>query len=186
MLIVGIDEVGRGPLAGPVVACAAIMPEGFNHPGIMDSKKVSEKKLESLYSFLSESSVEHAFGVVCSSIIDSTNILRATKQAMHIALSKLKTPYDKIIVDAVKLNNVSAPLEHPFRGEEAHINVAAASMLAKVYRDRLMKKLHMHYPEYHWYSNKGYGAKVHIEAIKKFGLTPLHRVSFCQKILGNV
>ncbi|GAB1536139.1 hypothetical protein ADMFC3_17700 [Geovibrio sp. ADMFC3] len=172
-----MDEVGRGCLAGPVVACAVIMPEGYEDPRIIDSKKITEKKREVIAESIRRNAVDYAFGVVCNSVIDSVNILRATKQAMQMALSRLKTPYDDIIVDAVKLN-VSVPIQNPFKAEDSFLCVAAASILAKVHRDSMMKKLHMTYPEYGWYSNKGYGAKVHLEALKKYGVTELHRMSF--------
>jgi ribonuclease HII len=173
-----MDEVGRGCLAGPVVACAVIMPDGYEDGRIIDSKKIPEKKREIIAASIRNNAVDFAFGVVCSGIIDSVNILRATRQAMHIALSRLKTPYDNIIVDAVKLSGIHVPIENPFKAEDSHMCVAAASILAKVYRDAMMKKLHMTFPEYGWYSNKGYGAKVHLDALKKFGATEIHRMSF--------
>ena len=182
MIVAGIDEVGRGCLAGPVVACACVMPDGYSDERIADSKKLTEKKRETLARIIENDALSIGVGIVCSAMIDKVNILRATKQAMQRALSRIDVSYDKVIVDAVRLNNVSTPLEHPFKGEDAHLNVATASIYAKVYRDRLMKRMHIFYPEYGWYGNKGYGAQVHIEAIKKFGLTPLHRKSFCTKI----
>ncbi|WP_022851556.1 ribonuclease HII [Limisalsivibrio acetivorans] len=173
-----MDEVGRGCLAGPVVACAVILKEGFSHERLIDSKKLTEKRRESMARLIMENSAAYAYGSVCSGLIDQVNILRATKQAMHKALSRLAIPFDRVIIDAVKLRNIDVPMEHPFKAEDSHPCVAAASILAKVYRDRLMKRMHIHYPEYGWYSNKGYGAKIHMEAIAKYGPTPLHRMSF--------
>lgn len=159
------------------MACAVIMPEGYGDPRIIDSKKIAEKKREIISASIKQNAVDYAFGVVCNNVIDSVNILRATKQAMHLALSRLKTPYDNIIVDAVKLK-VDVPIENPFKAEDKFLCVAAASILAKVYRDSMMKSLHMIYPEYGWYSNKGYGAQVHMDALKKYGATEIHRMSF--------
>lgn len=158
------------------------MPEGYEDPRIIDSKKLSEKKREILAENIKQNAVDYAFGIVCNNLIDSINILKATRQAMQLAISRLKTPYDNIIVDAVKLR-VNVPIENPFKAEDKFLCVAAASILAKVYRDSMMKRLHMDYPEYGWYSNKGYGAKVHLEAIKKYGATELHRMSFLKNVV---
>lgn len=179
MLIVGIDEVGRGCLAGPVVACAVVLPEGFSDERLVDSKKISEKKRKIMDSVVREHALAIGIGVVDNTEVDRINILNATKQAMMNALSQIDIEYHKIIVDAVELKGVSVPLEHPFKAEDKFQCVAAASIVAKVYRDALMTKLHMEYPDYGWYSNKGYGAPKHLEAIRKIGLSPLHRVSFC-------
>ncbi len=181
-ITVGIDEVGRGCLAGPVVACAVILPENFKYESVIDSKKLTEKKRKSVYEILIDSAIDYGLGVVCNKLIDKYNILRATKQAMHLALSKLNTEYNHVIVDAVKLNNLNVTTEHPFKAEDKHIEVAAASIIAKVYRDELMKNMHYLYPEYDWYKNKGYGTKKHIAAIKEFGKTPLHRKTFLRRI----
>ncbi|UOD34928.1 ribonuclease HII [Deferribacteraceae bacterium V6Fe1] len=183
MLVLGVDEVGRGCLAGPVVACACVLDDNFFSAEIKDSKKLSEKKRDSLYDYIISNCVDYSFGVICNEIIDSVNILNATKQAMHIAINGITSNYDKVVVDAVKLNNIKKPMEHPFKAEDKFLSVAAASILAKVYRDNLMKKLHIYYPEYLWYKNKGYGTKEHIDAIKKYGVTPLHRRSFLGEII---
>ncbi|MDK2791630.1 MAG: ribonuclease [Deferribacteres bacterium] len=183
MLILGVDEVGRGCLAGPVVACACLFDEKFSYPEIKDSKKLSEKKRESLYNYILSNCIEYSFGVVCSYIIDRVNILNATKQAMQIAISGIKSDYDKVVIDAVKLKNLKKPSESPVKAEDKYLSVAAASILAKVYRDRLMKKLHIYFPEYLWYKNKGYGTKEHIEAIKRYGVCDLHRRSFLGEIV---
>lgn len=185
MLVLGVDEVGRGCLAGPVVACACVIDDSFLNTEIKDSKKLSAKKRESLYSYIVNNCVDYSFGIICNEIIDRVNILNATKQAMHIAINGIKVNYEKVVVDAVKLKNIKTPMECPFNAEDKYLSVAAASILAKVYRDNLMKKLHLYYPEYLWYKNKGYGTKEHIDAIKKYGVTPLHRRSFLSEIISG-
>ncbi|MEF3255701.1 MAG: ribonuclease HII [Deferribacterales bacterium] len=185
MLIVGIDEVGRGCIAGPVVACAVLLKSDFTHPEVIDSKKLSEKKRVSLSEIIKKNAVAIGYGVICNQIIDKINILNATKEAMHRALAKLKIDYDSIVIDAIKLKNTDKPFEAHFKAEDKFIQVASASILAKVYRDNLMKKMHLLYPQYNWYENKGYGTKAHIDAIKRFGLTTLHRKTFLKGILDE-
>jgi ribonuclease HII len=181
MIIAGVDEVGRGCLAGPVVACCVVLKKDFFDERIIDSKKLSEAKREYLYSIILKNTVSYGIGSVCSSVIDRINILNATKQAMHIAISRLLVKPEKIVIDAVKLNNIEVPLEVHNKAEDKFIQVAAASILAKVHRDRLMKRMHYLYPQYDWYENKGYGTKKHTEALKKYGISPLHRYSFLKK-----
>lgn len=183
MRILGVDEVGRGCFAGPVVAVAVILKDGFYDKRVIDSKKIPEKKRGYLADLIKENAIDFGIGVVCSSIIDKINILNATKQAMHIAISKIKGKYDKVVIDAVKLNNLSVAFESHIKAEDKFIEVAAASILAKVYRDDLMKKMHYLFPQYGWYENKGYGTAKHIQAIKEHGITPLHRVSFLRGVL---
>ena len=178
MITVGVDEVGRGALAGPVVACAVILKSGFVSNLVIDSKKLLPKKRLLVAKLLMDNLLDYGIGVVCPIIIDKINILRATKQAMHIALSSIKTHYDYIIVDAVPLKNIKTPGISPIRGEDKYIEVAAASIIAKVHRDELLKKLHEEYPLYGWANNKGYGTKRHINSIEKYGITPLHRKTF--------
>jgi len=179
MLIVGIDEVGRGCLAGPVVAAAVLLPVGFSDTRLIDSKKISEKNRKLLDGVIRANAVAFGIGAVSNVEIDEIGIVPATKKAMMMALEQITVSYDKVIVDAVKLEGVKVPMEHPFKAEDKFQCVAAASIIAKVHRDGLMTKLHIDYPDYNWYSNKGYGAKVHIDKIKEIGITPLHRVSFC-------
>ncbi|ADD69174.1 Ribonuclease H [Denitrovibrio acetiphilus DSM 12809] len=179
MLIVGIDEVGRGCLAGPVVAGAVLLPENFSDERLVDSKKISEKKRKIMDGVVRANAIAFGIGAVSNEDIDRYGIVPCTKKAMMLALEQISVSYDKVIVDAVKLEGVKVPLEHPFKAEDKFQCVAAASIIAKVYRDALMTKLHINHPDYGWYSNKGYGAKVHIEKIKEIGLTPLHRRSFC-------
>ncbi|MGE4318896.1 MAG: ribonuclease HII [Deferribacterales bacterium] len=179
MLTVGIDEVGRGCLAGPVVACAVILPEDFSDARLVDSKKISEKQRKIMDRVVRDNALAIGIGIVDNGDIDRINILNATKTAMMQALSQIEIEYHKVIVDAVDLKDVKVPLEHPFKAEDKFQCVAAASIVAKVFRDALMTKMHIDHPQYDWYSNKGYGTKKHTDAIKQFGLTPLHRVSFC-------
>ncbi len=181
MITVGIDEVGRGALAGPVVSCAVILKPGFNSDLVIDSKKIPPKKRLLIAEFLMDNLVDFGIGVVCSFIIDKINILKATKQAMHIALSSIKAHYDYVVIDAVRLNNIKTPFTSPIKGEDKYKEVAAASIIAKVYRDRLLQGLHRLYPMYGWFENKGYGTKQHIESIKKYGITPLHRKTFVRQ-----
>ena len=181
MLIAGVDEVGRGCLAGPVVACAVVLPEGFSDKRIKDSKKLSRRAREMLYPYILENALGFGVGVVCNRLIDRINILNASKQAMHIALSRLSPCYDKIIIDAVGLKNLSGAEEHPIKADDHFIEVSAASIVAKVYRDRLMDYLSTVWQGYGWEKNAGYGTASHIEAIRRLGLTPIHRRSFCVK-----
>jgi ribonuclease HII len=179
MLIVGIDEVGRGCLAGPVVAACVILPEDFSDERLVDSKKIPEKQRKILDGVIRANALAIGIGITDCTTIDEINILNSTKRAMMDALGQITIGYDKIIVDAVKLEGVKVPLEHPFKAEDKFQCVAAASIVAKVFRDALMTKMHIEYPNYDWYSNKGYGTKKHTDAIRKYGLTPQHRVSFC-------
>lgn len=176
---VGLDEVGRGCFAGPLVVAAVILPPDFKDERIIDSKKISEKQREKLAQYIKEIALEYSVAVVCNKLIDKINILQATKQAMHIAISRLNNQYSFIAIDAVKLKNFyGCKIKSVNKGESKFQNIAAASIIAKVYRDNLMKKLHIKYPEYNWYKNKGYGTKEHIEAIKKYGICELHRKTF--------
>jgi ribonuclease HII len=179
MLIVGIDEVGRGCLAGPVVAAAVVLPADFSDERLIDSKKIPEKRRKILDKVIREYALAFGIGAVSNEEIDTIGIVPATKKAMMSALSQISIGYQKVIVDAVRLDGVGVPLENPFKAEDKFQCVAAASIIAKVYRDELMTRHHISYPDYGWYSNKGYGAKVHIDKIRELGLTPLHRVSFC-------
>lgn len=183
MLIAGIDEVGRGCLAGPVVTCAIAFKDDFFDERIKDSKKLSKKTREKLYPYILENAVSYGIGVVCPIIIDKINILNAVKQAMHLSLSRLSSPYDKLIVDAVALNNIHKDYIHPFKADDNYIQVSAASIIAKVYRDKLMEHLAAIYPYYKWEKNAGYGTKEHIDAIKEYGITEVHRRSFCKNFI---
>ncbi|MBR6700611.1 MAG: ribonuclease HII [Firmicutes bacterium] len=181
--IAGIDEVGRGPLAGPVVAAAVILPEEFDVIGINDSKKLSEKKRDELFDVIKEKALAYSFGVVDNEVIDEINILEATKKAMKEAVMRLGIEPDHLLIDAVKLADVDIPQTSIIKGDEKSISVAAASILAKVTRDRMMVEYSEEYPHYAFEKNKGYGTKAHYEGIEKAGICPIHRKTFLKKIL---
>lgn len=182
-IIVGIDEVGRGPLAGPVVAAAVILPKGCKIIGVDDSKKLSSKKRELLYNEIYENALSIGIGIVNNIVIDEINILQATYKAMKEAIQNLNILPNQILIDAVKIPKVDIPQESIVRGDTKSISIASASIIAKVTRDRLMIKYHEIYPEFDFLNNKGYGSKKHIEAIEKFGLCPLHRKSFTKNFV---
>ena len=176
-LIAGVDEVGRGPLIGSVVAAAVILPSGFYMSEINDSKKLSEKKREDLYPIIMEKAVSVGIGVVDSETIDRVNILNATKMAMKMAINNLSVKPEHVLIDAVKLD-IDIPYTAIIKGDAKSESIAAASIVAKVYRDNMMKELDKEYPMYDFKSNKGYGTKKHIEAIKKYGVLKEHRKTF--------
>lgn len=176
-LIAGVDEVGRGPLIGSVVAAAVILPPGFYMSEINDSKKLSEKKREELYPIIMEKAVSVGIGVVDSETIDKVNILNATKMAMKMAINNLSVKPEHVLIDAVKLD-IDIPYTAIIKGDAKSESIAAASIVAKVYRDNMMKELDKEYPMYDFKSNKGYGTKKHIEAIKKYGVLKEHRKTF--------
>ncbi len=179
--IAGVDEAGRGPLAGPVVAAAVILPKGLLIEGINDSKKLSETKREALFDIIKEKAVSYGIAAVDEKSIDEINILNATKNAMKEALCQLKPTPDCILLDAVKLENIAAKQVPIIKGDSLSMNIAAASILAKVTRDRIIKEYDSKYPEYGFAVHKGYGTPQHISAIKKLGLCPIHRISFINK-----
>ena len=182
-LIAGIDEVGRGPLAGPVVAAAVILPKECKIEGVNDSKKLSAKKREELYDIILEKAVSYGIGVVSNERIDEINILQATYEAMREALSQLKPKADYILADAVTIPMVSTPQRGIVKGDAKSMSIGAASIVAKVYRDRMMEAYEEVYPGYGFASNKGYGAAEHIEGIRKQGITPIHRRTFVKNFL---
>ena len=182
-LIAGVDEVGRGPLAGPVVAAAVIFDNSTIIDGINDSKKLTEKKREYLNKIIMEKALSFGFGIIEHSKIDEINILQATLKAMKIAVGKLKIKPDIILIDGNKSFDSNIATKTIIKGDSKSFSIAAASILAKVKRDNLMKKYAMDFPQYFWEKNKGYGTKQHIEAIKQFGSSPLHRKTFLRKIL---
>lgn len=182
--ICGIDEAGRGPLAGPVVVASVIMPKDSMIEGVNDSKKVSEKKRELLYDKIIEESIAYGVGIVGQEEIDRINILNATKQALTISLKELQTKPDLILVDA--LNNIDTlqiPYKSIVKGDAKVYSISAASIIAKVTRDRIMRQWDEIYPQYGFITHKGYGTKSHIQAIKENGICPLHRKSFVKKII---
>ena len=182
-LVAGIDEVGRGPLAGPVVAAAVILPKECKIEGVNDSKKLSAKKREDLYDIILEKAVSYGIGVVSNERIDEINILQATYEAMREALSQLKPKAEYILADAVTIPMVSTPQRGIIKGDAKSMSIGAASIVAKVYRDRMMEAYEEVYPGYGFASNKGYGAAEHIEGIRKQGITPIHRKTFVKNFL---
>ena len=181
--ICGIDEVGRGPLAGPVVAGAVILPRDCQILYLNDSKQLSEKKREELYEVIMENTVSTGLGFVSPERIDEINILQATYEAMRQAIGKLEKEPDLLLNDAVTIPGVEIRQVPIIKGDAKSVSIAAASIIAKVTRDRLMVQYDEIYPEYGFASNKGYGAAAHIEALKKYGPTPIHRRSFLKNLL---
>lgn len=181
--ICGIDEVGRGPLAGPVVAGAVILPKDCEILYINDSKKLSAKKREELYDIIMEQAVATGIGMVSPQRIDEINILQATYEAMREAISKLSVTPDILLNDAVTIPQVDIPQVPIIKGDAKSISIGAASIIAKVTRDRLMEEYEKIMPEYGFASNKGYGSGAHIEAIKKYGPSPIHRMTFIKNFL---
>ncbi len=189
--VAGVDEVGRGPLAGPVVTACVILPEDFDVLGVDDSKKLSEKKREALYDVILEKAVAFGIGRADNHLIDEINILEATKVAMKEAVEKAdRMLYEKmgegishILFDAMTIKDIETPQTSLIKGDAKSLSIAAASILAKVTRDREMVEYHQQYPDYAFDSNKGYGTKAHYEGIEKKGITPIHRKSFLKNIL---
>ena len=175
--IAGTDEAGRGPLAGPVVAAAVILPNNFNIKGIKDSKKLSENKREELYNLIIENALWYSISIISEKIIDKINIYNASKKAMEEAITNLSIKPDYIISDAMKLD-LDIPCDAIVKGDAKSITIAAASILAKVTRDRLMLKLDNKYPMYNFKKNKGYPTKEHIDAINKYGIIKEHRRTY--------
>ena len=178
-MICGIDEAGRGPLAGPVVVASVIMPADSMIEGVNDSKKVSEKKREKLYDQILEEAISYGVGIVGQDEIDEINILNATKKGLTMSLKELTVKPDLIIVDALThIDTMGIPYESIIKGDAKCYSISAASIIAKVTRDRIMREWDKVYPEYGFEKHKGYGTSAHIEAIKKYGLCPIHRKSF--------
>lgn len=183
--IAGIDEAGRGPLAGPVVVGVVIMnPDSFIE-GVNDSKKVSELKRERLYEKITEEAIDWAVGIVDQKEIDEINILNATKKALTIAISSLKIKPDKILVDALEnIDTCGIPYTSIIKGDAKVYSISAASIIAKVTRDRIMQEYDEIYPQYGFAGHKGYGTAKHIQAIKTYGPCPLHRKSFIKNFIN--
>ena len=181
--ICGIDEVGRGPFAGPVVAGAVILPKDHPILYLNDSKKLSEKKREELYDVILKEAVATGIGMASPARIDEINILQATYEAMRMAISNLSVQPDLLLNDAVTIPDIEIMQIPIIKGDAKSVSIAAASILAKVTRDRLMVEYEKVFPGYDFASNKGYGTKAHIEGLKKFGPTPIHRMSFIHKYI---
>jgi ribonuclease HII len=183
--IAGIDEVGRGPLAGPVVTCAVILPKGARILYVNDSKKLSAEKREELYNIIMEKAVAVSIGMENNKVIDDINILQATYKAMQQSVNNLKVKPNIILNDAVTIPDIDVKQIPIIKGDSKSITIASASIIAKVTRDRLMLEYDKLYPEYDFINNKGYGSKKHIEALKKYGPCPIHRETFIKNFLGN-
>ncbi len=176
--IAGVDEAGRGPLAGPVVAAAVIFPPGEIIDGVNDSKKLTEKKRESLFHRIHDRAVSVGVGIVAHDVIDRINILQASFLAMNKAIDALSSAPEQLLVDGNFFRHERFPVENIVKGDALSHSIAAASIVAKVTRDALMKELHEAYPEYGFARHKGYGTKAHIDAIRTHGFSPIHRRSF--------
>ena len=185
IFICGIDEVGRGPLAGPVVAGAVILPKDCEILYINDSKKLSAKKREELYDEILDKAVATGIGMASPATIDKINILQATYEAMRIAVQELKTAPTLLLNDAVTIPGITLPQVPIIKGDAKSVSIAAASISAKVTRDRLMAEYDKILPGYGFAENKGYGSAAHIEALKKLGPTPIHRVSFIKNFVSE-
>ena len=179
--IAGIDEVGRGPLVGPVVTAAVILPKDFYDERINDSKKLTEKKRELLYDVIMENAISVGIGISNEDVIDEINILNATKRAMLEAVNNLNVKPEHLLIDAVKLNT-DIPQTSIIKGDAKSESIAAASIIAKVTRDRMMVEYDKIYPGYDFASNKGYGTAKHIDALKLQGSSPIHRKTFIKNI----
>ncbi len=184
--ICGVDEAGRGPLAGPVCAAAVILPMGLEIEGLNDSKKLSEKKREQLFPIICEKAVDYSIGFATEQEIDEINILNATFLAMKRAVEGLKIKPDYILVDGNRYPKIGdAKEEVVVKGDAKSMSIAAASILAKVSRDRFMLEKTKEYPQYEFEKHKGYGTKLHYEKLAEFGPSPIHRMSFLKKLYGE-
>ena len=179
--IAGLDEAGRGPLAGPVVAAAVILPKDIFLPFLNDSKKVTEKRRDVLFDEIKQNAIAYGIGIASNTLIDEINILQATYEAMREAINALSTRPDILLVDAIHIPGIDIRQVGIVKGDAKSVNIAAASILAKVTRDRLMAEYDKIYPEYGFASNKGYGTAAHIAALKEYGPCEIHRKSF----IGN-
>lgn len=178
-VIVGVDEAGRGPLCGPVVAAACILPKGYHNEHINDSKKLTEKEREIAYQVIINDALAYGVGIVDAKRIDEINIYQATKEAMSKAINQINISYDLILTDAMKLENQKVEVVPIIKGDAKAESIAAASIIAKVTRDHMLEEMDKKYPQYGFISHKGYGTKKHIEAIKKFGIIKgFHRETY--------
>ena len=183
--VCGIDEAGRGPLAGPVVAAAVILPDGIELPGVNDSKKITEKKREVLFDFVKEHALAWGIGEASEAEIDEINILQATFLAMRRAVDALQISADFALVDGNRISGLDIPSECVIGGDGKVLSIAAASILAKVTRDHYMREMAKQYPQYGFEKHKGYGTKAHYAAIEQYGICPLHRKTFLKKVLNK-
>ncbi len=185
-LVCGIDEAGRGPLAGPVYAATVILPLGLEIDGLNDSKKISEKKREQLFDVICEKAVDYSIGIATEQEIDEINILNATFLAMHRAVEGLKNKPDFALIDGNQYPKIPFVTEETvIKGDAKVMSIAAASILAKVSRDRFMLEKAKEYPQYQFEKHKGYGTKFHYEMLKEYGPSPIHRMTFLKKLYGG-
>lgn len=184
-VICGVDEAGRGPLAGPVCAAAVILPKHLEIPGLTDSKKMTDKKRRELFPLIQEQAVSYGIGLASQEEIDEINILQATFLAMERALSQLNVRPDMVLIDGNRERDFGVPVQTVIKGDSLSANIAAASILAKVTRDNLMMELAQQYPQYGFEIHKGYGTKAHYEALRQYGASPIHRRSFLKKFYGE-
>lgn len=183
-LIAGIDEAGRGSLAGPVVAAAVILPPGLMIDGVNDSKKLTPGRREVLYQVIHQHALATGIGAVGNEDIDRINILRATIMAMEMAVKNLKIPPDYLLIDAVSLPDSMIPQRPVIKGDMLSVSIASASIVAKVTRDRLMTEEHSLFPQYNFMTHKGYGTRDHVSRLRLYGPSIIHRKSFLKKLLG--
>ena len=181
-LLCGVDEAGRGPLAGPVCAAAVILPRGAEIPGLNDSKKLTEKKREALFEPICELAVSYGIAFASVEAIEALNILEATFLAMNRAIAQLTPQPELSLIDGNRDKGIGVPCRCVVKGDSKCADIAAASILAKVSRDRLMLQYAEEYPQYHFEEHKGYGTKQHYEAIRQYGPSPIHRMSFLKKM----
>ena len=181
-VLCGVDEAGRGPLAGPVCAAACILPRGLEIPGLNDSKKLTEKKREELFAIITGEALSYGIAFASVEEIEEYNILAATFIAMNRAIAQLEPAPELALIDGNRTKGIEIPAQCIVKGDARCADIAAASVLAKVTRDRYMLKMAGKYPEYHFEQHKGYGTKLHYEALREYGPSPIHRMSFLKKM----
>ena len=187
-IVAGVDEAGRGPLAGPVAVAAVILPQECYLPHLNDSKKLSHAVREELFAQIIEQAISYHVALMDADMIDRMNILQATRTGMYEAIAALTPAPDKVLIDAVELPKLSMPSQSIIKGDAKSVSIAAASILAKVTRDHLMESYDIQYPHYGFAKHKGYGTREHIDAIRKYGICPIHRKSFdpIRSMLNNI
>ena len=184
-LVCGVDEAGRGPLAGPVCAAAVILPAHLEIPGLDDSKKLSDKRRRELFPIIKEQAIAYGIGLASHEEIDEINILQATFLAMERAITQLKVKPEFALIDGTREKDFGLPVKTVVKGDSLSANIAAASVLAKVTRDVLMEEMALQYPGYGFEIHKGYGTKAHYEALRTLGASPIHRMTFLKKFYGE-
>lgn len=183
--VCGVDEAGRGPLAGPVCASAVILPRGLEIPGLDDSKKLSDKRRRELFPIIKEQAIAYGIGLASHEEIDEINILQATFLAMQRAIDQLEGKADFALIDGNREKDFGLPVKTVVKGDSLSANIAAASVLAKVTRDDIMEAMAEKYPQYGFEIHKGYGTKAHYEALRTYGASPIHRITFLKKLYGE-